>query len=103
MDQGSEWLHANLILSITSTRLSMVTVNLEKVSWNFLESKIDWDSVDKAFVVVGRKVCTGGAGSRLVVRFVAFTQELGRQLRSLAEKTGWMHRFQKVGTLEVVY
>lgn len=103
MDRGSEWLHARLISSITSTQMSMVTVSLEKVSWNFLESEIDWDSVDKAFAVVGRKVCTAGAGPRLVVRFVTFTQELGGKLRSLAEETGWMHRFQKVGTLEVVY
>lgn len=83
--------------------MSTVTVNLEGVSGNLLESGVDWDGVDKAFAVVSRKICTGGADSRLVVRFVTFAQELRGQLRSLAENTCWMHRFQKVGTLEVVY
>ena len=103
MDQGPGWLHERLILSITSTKLSIVTVNLERISGNLLEFGVDWDGVDKAFAVVGRKIRAADADSRLVVRFVAFTREMADQLQSVGEEAGWMERFQKVGTLEVVH
>ncbi|KAF9651966.1 hypothetical protein BDM02DRAFT_322138 [Thelephora ganbajun] len=100
-EQGSGWLHERLILSITSTRLSVVTMNLERIPGNLLEFGVDWDGVDRAFAAVGRKICAAHANSRLVVRFVTLTLEMRDRLRGMGEE-GWMQHFQKVGIIEVV-
>lgn len=99
MNQGSGWLHERLILSISSTQLAIVTVNLERMSGNLWELGVDWDGVDKAFAVIGQNVRVADADSRLVVRFVTLTREMRDRLQNMG-KTGWMWHFQKVGTLE---
>jgi len=100
MNQGLGCLHERFILSITSTRLAIVTVNLERMSGNLLEFGVDWDGIDRAFEVIGKNVRAADADSRLVVRFVTITWEMRDQLQNMG-KTGWMRHFQKVGTLEL--